>query len=232
MGEARAKVVGIGLNKTGTKTLGRYLARWGYRNRSYDSNTTTDSPSFELLEAGRTDELLASMDEYDSFEDWPWPLLYREIDERYPDARFVLTTRSSPDVWFRSLCNMTVRLGPLELFEKRVYGSAMPQGRKREHVEIYEAHNRAVREHFADRPGKLLEICWDDGDDAAKLAKFLGLEGVDTSPLHVNRSPGGVYDGDSLWRARWEGWKYRRLTGPDALGTRLGAAVRRRITRS
>ncbi|MEM9381172.1 MAG: sulfotransferase [Planctomycetota bacterium] len=225
----RAKVVGIGLNKTGTKTLGAYLSRWGYRNRSYDSDTTSESPSFRLFTGGRTDELLDEMERYDSFEDWPWPLLYREIDARYPDARFVLTERSSADVWFRSLCNMAVRLGPMPLFERHVYGSALPQGHRARHVGIYEAHGAAVREHFADRPEKLLCISWDRGEGPEELAEFLGLDGVDTAPLHVNPSPRNVYDGNSVVLARLARARYRWLDGPHALGRRVGAAVRRRL---
>ncbi|MEM6673331.1 MAG: sulfotransferase [Planctomycetota bacterium] len=223
------KVVGVGLNKTGTKTLGRYLERWGYRNRSYDSDSTRESPSYRMYADGRIDALLDEMEGYDSFEDWPWPLLYREIDARFPDARFVLTVRESSDVWFRSLCNMAVRLGPLPLFERHVYGSSMPQGRRAEHIAAYEEHNRSVRDFFQSRPQKLLEVCWEAGDDAVALARFLELDDVDTSPLHVNRSPGGVYDGDSRLLAIANHWKLRALTGPKAPGRRFAEAIRSRV---
>ncbi|MEM6569772.1 MAG: sulfotransferase [Planctomycetota bacterium] len=228
----RAKVIGIGLNKTGTKTLGAYLSRWGYRNRSYDSNTTSESPSFDLYTSGRTDALLDEMEGYDSFEDWPWPLLFREIDERYPDALFVLTERPNATVWFRSLCNMAVRLGPMPLFERHVYGSARPQGHRARHVETYEAHAKAVREHFEDRPEKLLCICWDQGEGPEELAEFLGLEGVDLTPVHVNPSPRNVYDGNSVFLAWLARARYVWIDGPEAFGRRIRAAVRRRIGRA
>ncbi len=225
----RTKVFGIGLNKTGTKTMGHYLQRWGYRNRTYDSNSTTESPSFRLYEQGRIDDLLDIMDDFDSCEDWPWPLLYRELDARFPHARFVLTVRRSPDAWFRSLCNMAVRLGPLPLYEKRVYGSGMPQGRKAAHVERYEAHNAEVEAYFADRPGKLLRLCWEDGDGARELADFLGLGDVDVSPLHANRSPSKVYSGDNLLLAHAHRLRYQYLTGPRSFGRRVTDALRRRL---
>ena len=217
----RTKVFGIGLNKTGTKTLGRHLKGWGYRHRSYDSDTVTESPSFDLYRADRIDDLLDMLEDVDSCEDWPWPLLYRELDARYPDAKFVLTVRSSPEAWYRSLCNMAVRIGPLPLYERSVYGSAMPQGRKREHIALYEAHNEAVEAHFADRPGKLLTLCWKTEPDASRLADFLGLEGVDVSTEHVNRSPSRVYDGDRLWWAHVHRVGYQRVWGPGTIGHRL-----------
>lgn len=186
-----SKVIGIGLNKTGTKTLKRYLEGWGLRHRSFELD------AFQLYRAGRIDELLQSMEPFDSFGDWPWPLIYREIDARFPDARFILTTRKDSETWFRSLCNMAVRMGPLDDFERHVYGHAMPQGQRRDHVEFYERHNSEVREHFAGRAGKLLELCWENGDTVEKLAAFLNLEAPDIGPVHVNRSP-AVYTGDSL----------------------------------
>ena len=84
------KIVGIGLNKTGTKTLKYCLEQWGFRHQSYDLR------AFELYREGRLDELFDWMQEYDSFEDWPWPLFYREIDTRFPNAKFVLTVRDTP----------------------------------------------------------------------------------------------------------------------------------------
>lgn len=230
-GARPAPVFGIGLNKTGTKTLGHYLGRWGFRNRTYDSNVTTHSPSFDLYAAGRTQELLDLLEDYDSAEDWPWPLLYSELDERFPGARFVLTVRRDPDVWYRSLCNMAVRIGPFPLYERSVYGSSMPQGRKRQHVQRYLDHNAAVRAHFADRPQQLLTLCWDTGDGAEELAAFLGLGDVDTSPVHVNPSPRNVYDGDRLWLAQLHRLRHQQLSGPGTPWRRVRAALARRLGR-
>ncbi len=185
------KVIGAGLNKTGTKTMRHYLMQWGFRHRSYELE------AFRMYRAARIDELLDSMEDYDSFEDWPWPLIYRDIDERFPDAKFVLTTRYTPEVWYRSLCKMAVRMGPMKDFEAHIYGHAMPHGRRDHHIEFYERHNREVLEHFADRPGKVLQLSWDRGGTAEDLAAFLGLTDVDTTPVHKNRSL-PVYSGDNL----------------------------------
>lgn len=228
MNAARTKVFGIGLNKTGTKTLAGYLRQLGYRHRSYDSNNVFESPSFELYAAGRKDALLDLLEDYDSAEDWPWPLLYKELDARFPEARFVLTVRSSAERWFRSLCNMAVRIGPFPLYEKSVYGYAMPQGHFEELAEIYHAHERDVVAHFSDRPDKLLRICWDEGQqERQKLAEFLDVEPSLLRPRHANASPRGLYEGDSLPIAHINRIAYQQLYGPKALPRRAVGRLRR-----
>lgn len=188
------KIVGIGLNKTGTKTLGHYLKQWGFQHRTFDLD------AFKLYRAGRNKELFEMMQQYDSFEDWPWALMFREIDAHFPEARFVHTVRRSPEVWYRSLCKMAVRMGPLHKFEEHIYGYAMPQGHRDEHLQYYQAHNQAVEEYFRDRPSKLLTVCWETGDHPQKLADFLGLNVAETAPQHINRSQ-AVYSGDNLYIA-------------------------------
>lgn len=225
----RPKVFGIGLNKTGTKTLAHHLRAMGFRHRSYDSNTVSSSPSYDLYAAGDIDALLDIMEDFDSCEDWPWPMLYRELDQRFPDARFVLTVRASADQWYRSLCNMAVRIGPFPLYERRVYGHSMPQGHRDAHIRIYERHNRDVTAHFADRPGKLLRLCWDTGDDGATVARFLGIRDVMPEQKWVNRSPSAVYDGDNRLLAEANRLAYQLGYGPDAVLRRTLGLVRRTL---
>lgn len=211
------KVFGIGLNKTGTKTLRRYLTQLGYRHRSYDSDNTHESPAYELWQARRIPELIDIMNDFDSCEDWPWPLVYEELDRRFDNAKFVLTTRQSPDAWYKSLCNMAVRIGPLPLFEAAVYGSAMPHGRKEEHLAFYHGHIQKVEEYFRDQPDKLLKLCWEDGDGPEKLVEFLGCGAVHLDSTHINRSPRNVYSGDSRVRAAFARLGYQKIYGPRAV---------------
>ncbi|MBX2878358.1 MAG: hypothetical protein KTR32_00420 [Granulosicoccus sp.] len=190
----KAKVIGIGLNKTATKSLALCFEALGYRNQSYCLD------SFRLYQRQEWEKLFSMMDQFDSFEDWPWPLMYQEIDQHYSDARFVLTTRKNAELWYQSLCKMAVRMGPLRDFERHIYGHSMPQGKRHEHIHFYETHNKNVREYFKDKPGKLLEICFDDGFHMRNLSDFLGEPECQFQPPHSNKSE-PVYDGDSLWQA-------------------------------
>ena len=188
--DMRTKVIGAGLNKTGTKTLQHHLTRWGYRHRSYELD------AFNKWRAGEVEDLLEEMEDADSFEDWPWPLLYREAAERFPEAKFVLTIRKDPETWFRSLCKMAVRMGPLDDYEKYVYGYSMPQGHRDEHLAIYERHNREVVEFFGSQPDRLLVLCWETGQGVDELPGFLGVDQGYDPEVHVNRGR-DVYGGNN-----------------------------------
>lgn len=200
---SRPKVIGVGLNKTGTKTLADALSHWGYRNASYSIE------AFQLYQRQEWGSLREICDQFDSFEDWPWPLMSRQFDAWYPDAKFVLTVRNSAEKWFRSLCRMYVRFGPLVHFEQHIYGHAIPQGQRQAHIDYYTNHNSMMRTQFAQRPDKLLELCWENGDGWDKLAHFVGHPTPDISLPHRNRSGSRVYSGNNRLVARANFHAYR-----------------------
>ena len=41
------------------------------------------------------------VENYDAFQDNPWPILYKELDAKFPGSKFVLTLRS-PESWIKS----------------------------------------------------------------------------------------------------------------------------------
>jgi hypothetical protein len=207
MTAAASKVFGIGLNKTGTTTLGVCLTQLGYRHTSSNLQLT------RCVAAGDLRPVFAHADRYESFEDWPWPLIYRELDERYPGSKFVLTTRRDAETWIRSLKNHATLTGPTE-FREVAYGHPMPHGREAEHIERYERHNREVREYFRERPGSLLEVCWETGSGWKDLGEFLGREVPDLPLPHANRST------DKRGRLAWQHAK-RLFSG---FAARRGAA--------
>jgi hypothetical protein len=165
------KVFGVGLNKTGTSSLGRALRRLGYRHLSHTPRLT------RALARGDLAPINEAADEHDSFEDWPWPLVWREMDARYGDrARFVLTRRGSAERWVESLKAHAERIRPGSFTRRFVYGWDYPHGREVEHIAFYEGHNAAIRAHF-DRPGlrnRFIELCWEEGDGWPALCGFLG----------------------------------------------------------
>jgi hypothetical protein len=178
---SRRKVFGVGLNKTGTSTLGECLVRLGYRHRSYSS------AALRAYREGRIEAVLAMTEGFDSCEDWPWPLVWRELFARYGErARFVLTTRLSSEVWVESLKAHALNTHPTRAMRPAIYGHYYPHGYEAEHRRAYERHNAAVRAFFArEAPHALIEVCWERGDGWAALCGFLGHEIPDQPFPHV-----------------------------------------------
>lgn len=176
------KVFGIGLNKTGTTTLGQCFKLLGYRHAPYDRTL------LYRWHEGDPGPAFAIADKFDTFEDWPWPLMFRELDARYPSARFVLTERSSAQKWVDSLKNHSERSGT-ERVREIAYGHAMPHGNEDELMARYEAHGRVVRQHFADRPDKLLVTCWEHSSRWDELCQFLGKDVPEAVFPHANQRP-------------------------------------------
>ncbi|MEO0481405.1 MAG: sulfotransferase family protein [Planctomycetota bacterium] len=174
----RAKVFGIGLNKTGTTTLGACLEHLGYRHLSHRHDL------LKLFRKGRIDDVFAVMDDYDSFEDWPYPLMVDELLERYgPDSKFILTRRSSAEKWLKSIENHAIYTSPFKQSRKLAYGYWFPQAARQQHLAFYEEHLLRMRKLFADRgeEHRLLEMCWEEGDGWQELCSFLGLTVPDES---------------------------------------------------
>ncbi|MBE9171590.1 hypothetical protein IQ216_00330 [Cyanobium sp. LEGE 06143] len=173
---SRVKVFGIGLNKTGTTTLGVCLSRLGYRHCSFDLSL------LEQVRHGDLNGLRAVVDRHDSFEDWPYPLVFEQLDHLYPGSRFILTRRRSTRAWLRSLQEHSLRTDPAIGSRSRTlaYGWPYPQLNPRAHLSLYRAHLLRVRHYFRQRPQDLLEVCWEEQASWAPLCSFLGqpLPGV------------------------------------------------------
>jgi len=181
---SKRKVFGVGLNKTGSTTLGRCLTTLGYRHQSFNRELALDYRN------GNISRILRFCDEHDSFEDWPFPLIFRELLERYGDsARFVLTTRASAEIWVRSLKNHALRTHPTQHARLIVYGYAYPHGFERQHIERYDSHNKEVARHFESvgRERLLKTLCWEAGDGWDELCAFLDEPRPGTPFPHENR---------------------------------------------
>jgi len=181
------EVVGIGFSKTGTTTLGECLRHFGFKHVSYDPQAV------DAWRHGQMGVVLRRLEGFDSCEDWPWPLVYPEIDRAFPEAKYILTRRKDALSWFDSYTQHSRRSG-LKPDQRRanaavreaIFGSPFPDGRAEEHIGRYEAHLESVRAYFANRPDDLLEVCWEEGDGWAQLALFLDRPVPHTPFPHAN----------------------------------------------
>ena len=122
--------------------------------------------------------LFSLCDEFTAFQDWPYPLAYPDLFERYGrEAKFILTIRKSPEIWLKSLKKHCLRAHPNTTSQKLAYGHSYPHGYEEKFLDIYRNHNQTVLEFFDlnDASDRLLVLCWENGDNWTELCKFLNM---------------------------------------------------------
>lgn len=193
---AQSKIVGVGWAKTGTTTLGDCLEVLGFTHRRGMLSLA------DTYAEGKLDPIWAVADQYDSFEDWPWLLLYQQFDERYPGSKFILTVRDTAQ-WLASYRNMLDHQGEasekLNQVRRALYGLPFPHVSDEALVERYEHHNDAVRRYFAGR-SDFVEVNWARGDGWDELCDFLDLPHPRVAFPHANR---GNYSWISKLKRGW-----------------------------
>lgn len=158
------------MSKTGTSSLRQALVRLGYNHSDMRRHFTHNY--FD----GNFSQIFKTAESFDSFEDWPWPLMYRRLFEEYGDgARFILTRRHSAQAWLTSLKAHVLVTNPDNNPRKRIYSFDYPHGAEAQHIPFYEAHLVDVRAYFASQNANhlLCEVCWEDGDGWSQVCDFL-----------------------------------------------------------
>jgi hypothetical protein len=190
---AAEKVFCVGRNKTGTTSIDRALRDLGYR-------VAPQEPAEWLTEKwSKRDfrELSRFCLKYDAFQDVPfsYPFTYQQMDQSFPNAKFVLTVRDSADEWYRSVARFhskgtggkgvpsaeDVKAHPYRYrgfvwdCQRLLYGISEEQAYDPDIYKAhYEAHNAAVIDYFRWKPGKLLVLNVKESFAYWNLANFLG----------------------------------------------------------
>ncbi len=146
----------------------------------------------------RFDRIIDLCRYYEAFQDVPFslPFTYQALDQAFPDARFILSLRDSPEQWYDSLVRFhrQVLFGgqppSWELIDQQSYGypGAVAEFSrlvfrwqdfglydKQRAIEFYQRHNENVCEYFYGREDKLLVINVSQPDSYACFACFLEL---------------------------------------------------------
>jgi len=168
----RQKVFGIGLSRTGTKSLHQALETLGF---------FSDHFSTHLL-AIKDGKLCLNWNEvgyYDALTDVTAAYFFRELDRRYPDSKFILTVRD-PQKWLTSCERHFPPLVPgrwphgvqkILRLRKEVYGT--PSFDRACFLRAYHAHIAAAKAYFLDRPEDLLILDITQGYGWDPICKFL-----------------------------------------------------------
>jgi len=156
----------IGLNKTGTKSLARAFELLGLR-ALHDARRAT--PAIErAAEQGLA--LLTWIDDYDCYTDAPFYRWYRQLDEQYPNSRFIFNTRED-EAWMQSRIARDRRWNAT----RRQPGEP-PRPCDRERLLALKHRREAeINTYFAARPQDLLILDLCAGQGWAEICAFLGL---------------------------------------------------------
>lgn len=171
MFKLKPKVFGIGLNRTGSTSLGIYFQKLGYKH-------CFEWFSSQQLKKMLTDDsyLKRKMNPFEMHEDWPTALVYDKLTEWYPDAKFILTLRETPEQWFASLKNTSRQEeSPHNKTKELIYGyGVITDEHKYELIERYKKHVEDVKAFFKETD-KLLILKTSDKDKEDKICNFLGI---------------------------------------------------------
>ncbi|MCZ6785204.1 MAG: hypothetical protein O7G30_18040, partial [Proteobacteria bacterium] len=183
------RVFGIGMNKTGTSSLGRCLRALGITPVPSQYDIKTADLIDPILLDGNYEPALGFARSYRGFEDRPWNVwdMYRRLDERYPESLFVLTVRDV-DKWWRSVQRWLTVVKP-NIRERYMLHLRAESFTREDFVRGYEAYNREVGAYFEDgRADRLLVIDFAEGRGWEPLCAFLDRPVPADRPFpHVNR---------------------------------------------
>lgn len=190
-------VIGAGFGRTGTLTLKTALERLGfgpcYHMSVCSANAETDVPFWRAAGRGEAvdwDEFFA---DYRATTDWPACDFYRELVERYPDAKVILSVRD-PRRWYESVASTIYPASRRsrsdrasawrEMVEEMIWRGTFG-GRFEEMdaaIEVFERHNAEVARTVP--PERLLEFRVQDGWEP--LCGFLGVPVPEEPFPHAN----------------------------------------------
>ncbi len=179
----RNKVFCLGLPKTGTTSLSACFNQLGYKCSNY--HTTPEN----FVMNKDYDSLFNYCRKFNFFKDFPWGVVFQILDEKYTDAKFILTERLNEDIWYKSMINHIdfkryphVKSGAR--FRKYFFGYEYPIEDEKSYKEKYLSQNAIIKKYFGDR---LLVLCFEKGHGWSELCQFLEISRLNRQFPHLNK---------------------------------------------
>ncbi len=192
------KIFCIGKNKTGTTSMAKAFADFGYKL----GDITEGEKLFESWFSREFSCLKKHCEKSDAFKDVPFslPFTYAYLDQIFPNSKFILTIRDNPDQWYNSLLKFHVKVyapgkkvpTDIDLKEsdysykgfsyrsfKALYNTPDHDLYNKEMlIKDYEAYNNSVIEYFKNKPNQLLVVNVAEKGSYQKLCAFLNKKPV------------------------------------------------------
>lgn len=176
------KIFVVSLHRSATQSTDLFLRSAGLNTCHYPS--IIDGICYELKCLGwetapqKIVELLDPVFEaFDAFSDLPMPAIYEELDENWPDAKFVAVYRD-PSNWVRSVRRHT-RSRFLEIYERVLYWRYLHSRPMTLDdvpddvlVDLHRVHHEGLAEHFKQR-NNLLIVDLGDPNIGRKISSFI-----------------------------------------------------------
>jgi len=201
------KVFCIGRNKTGTSSLELALKELGYK--------TGSQPQGEVLIRQWKDNNFSPIIELaktaDAFQDIPFSYdnTYKHLDLAFPNSKFILSVRNSPEEWYNSLVRFHSKLfgnGQIPtstqlknntlhwkgwIYETMHNLYQTPENdpyNKEILINHYINYNKEVINYFKGKSNNLLVINLKEKDSYLKFCKFLEKNPIRNNFPHLNKS--------------------------------------------
>lgn len=187
----RMKIFGIGLSRTGTKSLTVALNMMGVHVIHYPNDEIT----LKELRSGNYD--LSILNDWEGIADITVAPYYAQLDKMYPNSKFILTVRDK-ESWLKSIQRKWDRKPVFEedtdldhqmqirrFLRASVYGTYSYNEERLSYV--YDLHYKNVMEYFQDRPNDLLVINICAGEGWEKLCPFFNFSVRDEPFPVMNR---------------------------------------------
>lgn len=200
------KIFCIGMGKTGTTSLQAEFIRQGF--------LVGDQRAAEHLAPnymkGDFESIIKYCKSARVFQDVPfaWPETFKHLDKAFPDAKFILSVRDSPEQWFNSRVKFDTKryggkLPSLDDVKNNNYvypgwsydnlqffhnGDINKRYDKDYRIAGYNKHNAEVKKYFADSKDKLLVLNVGKPEDYLEFCSFMGLSPMGESFPWKNKS--------------------------------------------
>eukprot|EP00549_Striatella_unipunctata_P019298 CAMPEP_0118687398 /NCGR_PEP_ID=MMETSP0800-20121206/8359_1 /TAXON_ID=210618 ORGANISM="Striatella unipunctata, Strain CCMP2910" /NCGR_SAMPLE_ID=MMETSP0800 /ASSEMBLY_ACC=CAM_ASM_000638 /LENGTH=358 /DNA_ID=CAMNT_0006584575 /DNA_START=167 /DNA_END=1243 /DNA_ORIENTATION=- len=217
------RVIGVGYGRTGTYSLTLALEELGFPTLHtqhlyehveifdmWTDNVFLPSIKDNKVTMGEPDFDMMVKHGFQATTDLPMALYFEEVHERYPDCKFILTTRKSSEIWFKSWDTLTKSITQPARYGGKIFTSVhkiskylrwlftivnkdttylkapfpLPDQNKEQAISSYEEHNRRVREVIP--PHLLLEYSVEQGWDP--LCNFLEIQDCPARPFPKSNS--------------------------------------------
>lgn len=193
------KIFGIGLNKTGTRSIAEATRILGFR--TLHKGDAATSAAVEAAIRDGNPPLAYIGEKFNAYFDVEAVVHnFIELDEWYPGSKFILTTRHV-EGWILSRTKH-VHANQARAARGEYNGTWLTVDVDAWRTE-WDRHHRAVRAYFALRPDDLLEFDVTAGSGWETIAPFLGRSIPNRPFPWENKEGSGTYRPEG-WLRRWQ----------------------------